>query len=54
MLLLLSLDYTTHASEEICARPRRCCVNISKELMTIKKSDNLEDTDEDNGSAHAS
>ena len=29
-------------------------MNISKELMTVKKSDNLEDTDEDNGSAHAS
>ena len=29
-------------------------MNISNELMTIKKSDNLEDTDEDNGSAYAS
>ena len=52
MLLLLSLDYShAHASEEICARPQRCCVNISKELMTIKKNANLEDTGEDNGSA---
>ena len=26
-------------------------MNISKELVTIKKNDNLGDTDEDNGSA---
>ena len=26
-------------------------MNISKELMTLKKNDNLEDTDEYNGSA---
>ena len=26
-------------------------MNISKELMTTKKNDNLEDTGEDNGSA---
>ena len=29
-------------------------MNISKELMTIKKNDSLEYTDEDNGSAEIS